>query len=189
MHFTLDDIKQMTSSAAFARGKAYFEQHKVIFSQLDAVNEQIIAEVEGSESAPYEVFLFWEDEELTSDCSCPVGYNCKHGVATALHWLSTSSKTQSKTSKVTSSAQPDTNLSEWLTKLSTEIQHYQHETTLELGRHYLLYQLELHQSQHRLLLFKAYLKKNGEWSQHKPYVRLIMQPGIYLNFICHKTAA
>lgn len=167
MHFTLDDIKQMTSPAAFTRGMAYFEQHKVIFSQLDAANEQIMAEVEGTEPYPYEVFLFWEDEERTSDCSCPVAYNCKHGVAAGLHWLSTHPKTQSKKQKATSSTEPDTSLSQWLSTLSDEVEHHNDEATLMPGRHYLLYQLEVHQSQHQILLLKTYLKKSGEWSQQQ----------------------
>lgn len=87
MHFTLDDLQQLTNLAAFKRGQAYFRQHKVLSAYLDQAHEQIVAEVQGNESYPYEVFLFWEDEELTSDCSCPVGYNCKHGVAAGLHWL------------------------------------------------------------------------------------------------------
>ena len=42
MHFTLDNIQQLTSSAAFARGQAYFRQHKVLFTHLDHVHEQML---------------------------------------------------------------------------------------------------------------------------------------------------
>ncbi|MFD1007465.1 DEAD/DEAH box helicase [Oceanisphaera ostreae] len=164
MHFTLDDIQQMTSPAAFKRGQIYFHQHKVMYTKLDEVHKQIIAEVQGNEPHPYEVFLFWEGQSLISDCSCPVGYNCKHGVATALQWLRAR-----PADKEVSQDQANCSLSQWLTQLSTEVEHHQPETVLEPGRHYMLYQLESHQGQHRLVLYKAYLKKNSEWSQRKPY--------------------
>ena len=51
-----------------------------------------------------------------------------------------------------------------------EVEHPLDETALQPGRHYLLYQLEQDQDQHRLSIYKAYLKKNGDWSQCKPYL-------------------
>lgn len=99
-----------------------------------------------------------------------MGYNCKHGVAAGLHWLYQQVDDQSSAQQATVNKLPDNSLTLWLTQLDNDIAHQHAEVTLEPGRHYLLYQLELHQNQHRLLLFKAYLKKNGEWSQRKPYV-------------------
>lgn len=52
----------MTSSVAFARGKAYFEQGKVLLNELDVVNEQLEAQVAGSEFYPYEYSYFGKME-------------------------------------------------------------------------------------------------------------------------------
>lgn len=184
MHFTLDDLQQLTNLAAFKRGQAYFRQHKVLSAYLDQAHEQIVAEVQGNESYPYEVFLFWEDEELTSDCSCPVGYNCKHGVAAGLHWLQAQPQqavfSPKKSQPAALSRQkpaaakpatntPDTSLSQWLSSLPSKEVEAAPEFSLQPSEHHLLYQLKQHQGQHELYMYKAYLKVNGQWSQHSQY--------------------
>ncbi len=169
MHFTLHDIQQMTGPAAFKRGETYFRQARVLFTRLDEVHEQIIAEVKGTFPVPYEVYLFWEGDTLASDCSCPVSYNCKHGAAVALQWLS-----ELKTADKSSRSSP---LEQWLSALPTEVEHHPGGSELKPGRHYLLYQLEQHQGRHQLQLYKAYLRKDGYWSQHKPYFPNASYPG------------
>ncbi|GAA3710002.1 DEAD/DEAH box helicase [Oceanisphaera sediminis] len=164
MHFTFNDIQQMADPAAFKRGEAYFRQNKVKFANLDEVHEQIIAEVRGTEPYPYEVFLFWEGDTLTSDCSCPVGYNCKHGVAAGLQWLN-----EQQPEEETSTDATDIGLDQWLNILSAETEYQLDEPVLTPGRHYLLYRLERHRGEHQLLLYKAYLKKKGGWNQHQRY--------------------
>ncbi|GHA13713.1 DEAD/DEAH box helicase [Oceanisphaera arctica] len=179
MHFTLDDIQQLTDPAAFKRGEAYFRQNKVIFSNLDEVHEQIIAEVRGTEPYPYEVFLFWEGDTLTSDCSCPVGYNCKHGVAAGMQWLSKAkapgnAKSPNNTkapdkAKASDKAPGKSSLTQWLAALPTDTAPDTGTTELQPARHYLLYRLEHHQGQFVLALYKSYLKKDGSWGQQKSY--------------------
>lgn len=135
MHFTLDDIKYMTTPLTFKRGQNYFTQHKVMYTALDEVHEQIMAEVQGRTSSPYEVFLFWGDDQLTSDCSCPVGYNCKHGVAAGLHWLTYLSQAPQNTSDAPS----DNELSQWLAQLSDKTTDHKAQEKLVYGQHYLVY--------------------------------------------------
>ena len=52
---------------------------------------RIHAKVQGSHYRPYTVSaVFDEDYEWYSNCSCPYGYNCKHGVAAILAFQNTS---------------------------------------------------------------------------------------------------
>ncbi len=139
--------------------------------RLDAVHEQLIAEVQGTE--PYEVYLFWEDDLLVSDCSCPVEYNCKHGVAAALQWLN-NANTPGKTKKPPTRDQRRlapalSPLEQWLAALPAEAVPGASTGELQPGRHYLLYRLEYYQEQFVLALYRAYLKKDGGWGQQKPY--------------------
>lgn len=181
MHFTLDDIQQMAGQAAFNRGEAYFRKHKVMFAKLDEVHQQIIADVQGSEPDPYEVVLYQEGKLLSSACSCPVGFNCKHGVAAALQWLS-----DWQPGNPPPATPAKTPLAQWLAELPTdEVESHTGESPLQTGRHYLLYRLEHHQGRHRLLLYKAYLKHDGGWSQHKrhlpnPYLLGRLSPDFFL---------
>ncbi|MBM7456338.1 superfamily II DNA or RNA helicase [Oceanisphaera litoralis] len=179
MHFTLDDIRQITDPAAFKRGETYFRQRKVIHTTLDPVHEQIIAEVQGNEPAPYEVFLFWEGQQLVSDCSCPVGYNCKHGVAAGLQWLNQAKAPDNAkapghakvpdTAKTPEKVPGKSPLTQWLAELPAEIERHPGGSELQPGRHYLLYRLEYYRDRFVLALYKAYLKKDGSWGQQKPH--------------------
>jgi len=46
--------------------------------------------VRGTRARPYEPVVRWIGEvegwRLESDCTCPMGFDCKHAVATALAW-------------------------------------------------------------------------------------------------------
>ncbi|MFH7585763.1 DEAD/DEAH box helicase [Oceanimonas smirnovii] len=175
MHFTLYDIQHMTDAATFDRGERYFRQHRVFSVRLDEVHEQLIAGVQGTE--PYEVYVFWEDDMLVSDCSCPVQFNCKHGVAAALQWLGKPNK---------QAAEPAiSKLEQWLATLPPETEPEANIGELQPGRHYLLYRLEQRKGRFELALYKAYLKKNGSWGQQKPHLASMYDltdraPGFYL---------
>ncbi|WP_157953680.1 DEAD/DEAH box helicase [Oceanimonas marisflavi] len=171
MHFTLDDIQHMTDSATFQRGERYFRQHGVLSVKLDEVHEQLVAEVQGTEL--YEVYVFWEDDMLVADCSCPVEYNCKHGVAAALQWLN-NTKASKKTKTLPTRGQKRqppalSPLEQWLASLPANAATKANPDKLPPSRHYLLYRLEFYQDQFVLALYKAYLKKDGSWGQQKPY--------------------
>ena len=65
------------------RGRGYFENGAVI--KLDLTGDIVTASVQGSEV--YTTTLSWEDDEWLCECSCAVGFNCKHGYAVALSWI------------------------------------------------------------------------------------------------------
>ncbi len=66
-------------------GRAYWQQGRVGDLEIDSELNVISAYVKGSARQPYEVtMIFGEDNPdalVEADCSCPVGYGCKHGAA------------------------------------------------------------------------------------------------------------
>ena len=87
--FNPNSLKDHASDATCARGRALYVSQKVVDLRIAPQDDYWLLEgsVQGSERRPYTLSV-----ELTlapdgtldswdSDCSCPVGYNCKHGVA------------------------------------------------------------------------------------------------------------
>ena len=66
-------------------GRAYWQQGRVGDLEIDRELDVISAYVKGNARQPYEVtIIFGEDNPdalVEVDCSCPVGYGCKHGAA------------------------------------------------------------------------------------------------------------
>ncbi len=93
--FTHNDIKNETDSGSFQRGLAYFkngmvEHLKIIQARKNAVI--LYSEVEGSSYDLYEQNISINQEygvtDIDGDCTCPVGFNCKHVAASCLQYLS-----------------------------------------------------------------------------------------------------
>ena len=75
------------------RGLGYFQDGQV--DEVDAVqttesNLVLLGRCSGSRGAQYEQHIafmaFGDVVELDGECTCPVGYNCKHVVAVVLEW-------------------------------------------------------------------------------------------------------
>ncbi|BCA59508.1 DEAD/DEAH box helicase [Sphingomonas sp. HMP6] len=67
-------------------GHAYWLQDRVSALEIDADMALISAEVRGGAARPYEVTILFPDYEGAAvdahiDCSCPVGFDCKHAAA------------------------------------------------------------------------------------------------------------
>ena len=67
-------------------GHAYWLQDRVSALEIDADMSLISAEVRGGAARPYEVTILFPDYEGGAvdahiDCSCPVGFDCKHAAA------------------------------------------------------------------------------------------------------------
>ncbi|MFP5503132.1 MAG: SNF2-related protein [Candidatus Sericytochromatia bacterium] len=56
---------------------------------VEEASDLVILEgqVQGTARRPYDVSADWDGETFESSCSCPVGFNCKHGVALLLAYL------------------------------------------------------------------------------------------------------
>jgi superfamily II DNA or RNA helicase len=80
-------IRAAVSPGAFAAGQAYFRHGRVHLTDVDEAAGVIYAMVQGSQDEPYDQSIsIWRAGGkicVEGDCSCPVGYNCKH-VAAAL---------------------------------------------------------------------------------------------------------
>ncbi len=79
-------IHQAIQTEAMIRaGESYCWQGKVKNLALDAEMAMITADVLGSAADPYKVTIICNDGDpdtpLDVDCSCPIGFGCKHGAA------------------------------------------------------------------------------------------------------------
>ncbi len=64
------------------RGRAYHLQGAVLELECTVPDQEYLAVVQGGEN--YEVTLEFADRVWTSDCTCPMAYDCKHAVAAML---------------------------------------------------------------------------------------------------------
>lgn len=80
---TEDEIRKAFKEKTFSKGHAYFESGHVECGIRKG--DSLIGRVSGSEIQPYKVEIEIKDE-IYSECSCPVGAMCKHGVALLLQW-------------------------------------------------------------------------------------------------------
>ncbi|WP_168927427.1 DEAD/DEAH box helicase [Nitrincola alkalilacustris] len=159
------DIALITSQAAFQRGERYYEQGRVILLTQKHDASRIRALVAGSGSRPYEVDLQQDEDGLYGLCSCPVGHDCKHVVATALTWLEEYGSHMSR--EAVDEALPS--WEHWLASMPTSVADKE-PGALEPARHYLLYELQQSATGRlEVSMQKGYLKKNGDWSQLRHY--------------------
>ena len=87
--FNPNTLGALVDAATMLRGRDLYVSQKVrgmVISPEDTC-WRLAGEVQGSQGNPYELSIEFtltpqgEIDTWDSDCSCPVGYNCKHGVA------------------------------------------------------------------------------------------------------------
>ena len=87
------DIRYECGDAFYERGRSYFERGMVInltVKSEGALFVQLNAAVKGSHKDPYRqnIRIIWRPDysaaEIEGDCTCPIGYNCKHVAAVCL---------------------------------------------------------------------------------------------------------
>ncbi len=91
-----EDIKRCSDPGSFARGVKYFSDGRVLSLDVgagaDAGGDFLVrATVAGSEGQIYEQEveihrLHGRHADILGECTCPVGYNCKHVVAACLQF-------------------------------------------------------------------------------------------------------
>ena len=88
-----EDIREYVGNSYFERGRAYFEQGRVLGGEVagnDAERLRLQAQVRGSGGRMYQqrIEIQWAryGPSIDGECSCPVGYNCKHVAAVCLAW-------------------------------------------------------------------------------------------------------
>ena len=93
LEFDLSTLSRAAGPSAYARGEGYARQGAVSQIMWDGDDCALRGLVRGNASYPYETSVFFSlsdgrrAEFVMGDCSCPVGYNCKHVVALVLSAL------------------------------------------------------------------------------------------------------
>ncbi len=87
LEYNLKDIKNSFGLPTYERGKKYFELNKVIKCKYSPELGKIIGSVAGAAQDSYSTNVEIKPSNrsgtviIKSQCSCPVGWNCKHAVA------------------------------------------------------------------------------------------------------------
>lgn len=116
------DIRYECEDSAYERGKSYYEKGMVLDVTVKSEGTlfvQLNATVKGSAINPYKqnIRIIWRPDyssaEIDGDCSCPMGYNCKHVAAVCL-------KYQALVQGVSASPNTELNWLEWLDSLAQQ---------------------------------------------------------------------
>ncbi|MEN2788156.1 DEAD/DEAH box helicase [Sphingomonas oligophenolica] len=88
-----EEVADFVSRSAFEKGRAYQAQGRVAALRISDDATQVTSKVRGSGREVYSVDITLERgddglDDIIGDCTCPVGYNCKHVAATLLEALS-----------------------------------------------------------------------------------------------------
>jgi len=81
---TEDAIREIFGDKTFFRGQDYYDSGHV--HRPVKMANTLYAQVLGSAAAPYETRAYIDDQNISTQCSCPVGNMCKHGAALLLQW-------------------------------------------------------------------------------------------------------
>lgn len=81
---TWNDLTAWAGSKIVSRGKSY-QRSGYVKDLACTTDGSLIAWVEGTER--YATQVFFEDDELESDCTCPYWDTCKHAVAVVVEYL------------------------------------------------------------------------------------------------------
>lgn len=80
-----EEIKSAFGNKTFSRGLDYFERGYV--ENAVKRGEKLHGTVLGSAPNPYKVTVEIAHDKIYSECTCPVGWMCKHGTALLLQWI------------------------------------------------------------------------------------------------------
>lgn len=118
MHFTLEDVVANFESNTYSRGVDY--ARKGCVRKVKLGKDLVKGVVQGSANRVYEqsvaLFSVSSGVEFEGDCSCPVGYNCKHVVAVLLAHLQQHEKPSLAGSSTQQGAMPHA-VSAWLQRV------------------------------------------------------------------------
>jgi SNF2 family DNA or RNA helicase len=118
--YSAQDVTSRYYGSNYQRGKEYCNEGRV--TKILFENNQLTAFVTGNSSKPYEVEINISQErdqkDFTGYCSCPVGYQCKHVVATLLEGIKIMEIiANDNTSVAVSEPKLDWNVASWLDSL------------------------------------------------------------------------
>jgi len=171
--FSEKDIIDNIDNAYVQRGRSYQKQEKVRNLAWDASGQQLTAMVEGTHDQLYQVNIFINEEGeerfiIYGDCTCPVGYNCKHVAATLFQALADEVE-QYKTEDVAANLLP-TELESWIRTIAKSQDPAPDKTKLPQDtQEHLLYLLNIERTAQsqclQVQLQTARLLKSGEYGK------------------------
>ncbi|HTZ72065.1 MAG TPA: SWIM zinc finger family protein, partial [Acetobacteraceae bacterium] len=89
LDITEDAIRKAVTANAFAAAEAYVRAGRVRRVEVDEDIDLITAKVQGTQKKPYSQMIWLNRDKrggwkVDGECSCPVGFNCKHVAAVLL---------------------------------------------------------------------------------------------------------
>lgn len=145
--FPPDMVLVSFDATTIQRGVHYFEAKRVIelSSDFPSLSEvRLKAVVLGNSKYSTDVLLDLNNHQVISNCSCPVGPQCKHAIATLLHYVG--DRIQTTASKtISEKLEEPTAIQLWLADLNTvprETEDTAVDETADAGRMDLIYLLE-----------------------------------------------
>lgn len=170
--FNEKDIKSDCDHGSFQRGENYFRSGRVSSVRVEQEFEDRGIAISGSVSGRYqyeqniEIIRDSRFVSIDGDCSCPVGYNCKHVVAVLFSYLEKNrqdTELASKKKPITREAQV---LKQWLDGLSG-LSHSLSQNTINDPKQWLAYILTKNAKDSIEVKFvKTGIKKDGGY--YKP---------------------
>ena len=167
MKLTTQDISNYMSSSDYSRGLSYFRKSSVIkcLVTLDS-DEKLLMNgvVKGSLNNKYSQFIIINKKKhltiISGNCSCPVGYNCKHVVAVCLEYIENGKMKLQHT--IPKEIQEDL-LKSWLGSLKESKEETNHKRLEESSTYFITYRLFSRDSDNSELKFykSKYLKSGG----------------------------
>ncbi len=145
-------------SNAMTRGLNYYESGLVVSCDLKYIGSDIVihSSVEGTYLYTQEIVIDAENLSVSGECSCPVGYNCKHVVASIF-------KAFSKPLPPKRSRKKEYEI--WLDQI-VEADEDKPSTDMRLDKnHFLIYKLFIDQYGNDVGFYKAKILKNGNISK------------------------
>ncbi|MEE7626292.1 SNF2-related protein [Methylobacter sp. Wu8] len=176
------DIRYECGDAFYERGRSYFEKGMVLSLTVKsegALFVQINASVKGSHKDPYRqnIRIVWRPDysaaEIEGDCTCPVGYNCKHVAAACLMYQNSSQGFAAPNAK--------SNCLDWLDSLHQQTP-WQHDASQEFIAYILIPGNAKHEFTVDFLITKA--KKTGGLNKgRKTTLNNLRYSYSYLNYV------
>ena len=115
--FTVDNLRRVFSVSSFDRGQRYQFAGRARVTRISPDGSAFEGKVRGSGSAPYHVSAVARRLDpgqlaISGECSCPVGFDCKHVVALLLQALA-----EGTTAPSTAAPKLSPEVAAWLTKI------------------------------------------------------------------------
>ena len=145
-------IKKEVGFAYFQRGKLYQRQDRVLKYEINSEYDQITSLVKGGSNRVYEVFIDLDvidnQPSFFGECTCPVGDDCKHVVATLLHVIDQIKKSQLIDDLSNPSVIKNKELNNWFEHVTSDMNSSDNDEQEKSSDYMFVYLLEFCQYSH-----------------------------------------